>query len=195
MLCKIVTSRGIDMTASRPLRVVKLGGSLLDSPQLAQRLPRWVARQSPAQHVIVVGGGPFADALRILQPRLGLTDVATHWLAIRGMSLSAQHVQTVLEAAGHSWPLVDRIDDRETRRVLLLDAETMLRHATDDRLPENWSVTSDSIAAWVAIRRQAAELVLLKSRLGDPVPPFVDEHFPTLADRLPPCRVVEFRAG
>ena len=182
------------MIGSHRLRVVKLGGSLLDLPDLVERLPRWMAQQAPARHVVIVGGGPFADALRILQPRLGLDDVAAHWLAIRAMSLSAQRVQTAMAAAGQTWPIVHCIDEHEPQSVLLLDVEKMLRQAKEDGLPENWAVTSDSIAAWVAIRLQALELVLLKSHLADVAPPFVDAHFATLAHRSPPCRVVDFRS-
>jgi hypothetical protein len=53
------------MTSPRvPIRVVKLGGSLLDLEELPERLTRWIAAQRAMASVMVVGGGWLADALR-----------------------------------------------------------------------------------------------------------------------------------
>ena len=40
-----------------PLRVVKVGGSLLDYPRLVTRLTDWLQQQEPMINVLVVGGG------------------------------------------------------------------------------------------------------------------------------------------
>jgi hypothetical protein len=54
----------------------------------------------------------------------------------------------------------------ESDDPLLLDVESFLsedEHCHQPALPHCWDVTSDSIAAWVATRWDASELVLLKS--------------------------------
>ncbi len=61
-----------------------------------------------------------------------------------------------------------------------------------ERLPHNWDVTSDSLAAWTTIQWPADELVLLKSvptPFGSTaqeasVQQLVDPHFPAVADQV-----------
>ena len=65
------------------LTVVKLGGSLAFSDALRPWLD---ALSQCARHVVVVpGGGPFADAVRAAQPRMGFDDRAAHHMALSAM--------------------------------------------------------------------------------------------------------------
>jgi hypothetical protein len=57
-------------------------------------------------------------------------------------------------------------------------------------LPHSWDATSDSIAAWIAVRWQADELVLVKSAAFPPgndpaLLGLVDRHFRQLALHVP----------
>src|SRR5580765_1014836 len=67
----------------RDLTVVKLGGSHAFAPHLAD----WIA--AIATHagriVVVPGGGPFADAVRAAQPKMGFDDRAAHRMALLAM--------------------------------------------------------------------------------------------------------------
>ncbi|MGR8950631.1 MAG: hypothetical protein ACU84Q_21525, partial [Gammaproteobacteria bacterium] len=63
-------------------------------------------------------------------------------------------------------------------------------------MPETWSVTSDSISLWLAYELEAAELILLKSRLPSEKKPqkwigerYVDEYFAVLLKRNCQCRI------
>jgi aspartokinase-like uncharacterized kinase len=148
-------------------RVVKLGGSLLELPDLVGRLRGWLERQPPAADLVIAGGGQFVDELRALDRLHHLGEEACHGLAIRAMSLTAR----LLQALVPEWPLITRLDELSggcvTPAILdpgdFLEAEE--RSTAGPPLPHSWEVTSDSIAARVACRAGAAELVLLKSSL------------------------------
>lgn len=140
--------------------VVKLGGSLLGAPALSCWLEA-LAKVSDGNVLIVPGGGVFADAVRVAQQRTGIDDAAAHRLAVLamdqyGMLLTAMNKQLVtasseLEIAERSW---------QHRCIVWLPSQMVL---PDDRIPMRWSVTSDSLAAWIARKTGAEQLVLIKS--------------------------------
>jgi aspartokinase-like uncharacterized kinase len=183
---------------SRPRRVIRLGGSLLDWPKLPATFARWRAKQTPADDIVIVGGGKIVDALRELDRAGSLGEEAAHWLAIEGMSLTAALAVELLAGA----TLVRNLGDLEVSDgdgVRILDVADFMRKdsASDDSLPCSWNVTSDSIAARVAQRIKAAELVLLKSALPEDGLTrhqlsqigYVDAHFAHAALGLKVCAV------
>jgi aspartokinase-like uncharacterized kinase len=140
--------------------VVKLGGSLLGSAEL----PVWlstIASNSNGHVVIVPGGGLFADAVRHAQAIAGFDDASAHRLALLAMdqygyTLAAIEPRLVvarneLEIAERSW---------QHRGIVWLPSGMAL---ADESIPQNWGVTSDSLAAWLATRLKARHLVLVKS--------------------------------
>jgi aspartokinase-like uncharacterized kinase len=183
------------------VRVIKLGGSLLEWPELSVRLRRWLAVQSPAVNVLIVGGGPIVEGLRTIDRVQQLSASASHWLAIRAMGLSARVLADLLSDA----PVVDSlaaIDLNGGSTLQIFEVEPLLRaeQGSASALPESWDVTSDSIAAHVANQLAAAELVLLKSAPA-PEPPtaeslarhgYVDAYFPKVARNLP-VRCIDLR--
>lgn len=195
-----------------PLRVIKLGGSLLDCPELVPRLRAWLAAQTPISNLMLVGGGRLADAIREAFALHPLSEEAAHWLCIRLLGVTAELAANLLPEArllNHPGELDAR---QETASVAILNPEPYLREeaalltqagwAGIDPLPHSWDVTSDSIAARLARFSRAAELVLLKSRLPDPPRTlaqaaesgYVDRYFPRAADRLARIRCVNLRS-
>lgn len=140
--------------------VVKIGGSLASSPDLA---PWLAAVAGPAQTPIVVvpGGGPFADLVRQAQLRQGFDDEQAHRMAVLameqfGLMLCALEPRLVPAATvGHMRAA------RARGAVPVWMAASMALAASD--IAAGWDVTSDSLAAWLAKTIGAAALFLVKS--------------------------------
>ncbi len=175
------------------LRVAKLGGSLLAHANLRDAVTQWCESNPCEQLLIVVGGGLWADGVREAFDRFQLDEATCHWLCIDLLSQTASLAATILDL-----PLLRDVADAEAHSFdlnrAIFDCNRMLRDLQDEQrsnLPESWSVSSDSIAAHLAERLQANELVLWKSA----TPPegsletwsqtgYVDSHFPIAAKRL-----------
>lgn len=176
------------MPQTQPLpEIVKLGGSLVSHPRLPALLDALARRGAPL--VLVTGGGPLADGVRALQPRLSLSDAACHRMAILAMEQTAVAFTDLA-------PGLALADTREAlaqahaqgRAALWLPARMAL--AAPD-LPQNWDLTSDSLAAWLAGEVGAARLTLVKSIAAPAGLPadwaaagLVDPLFPDFAARL-----------
>jgi aspartokinase-like uncharacterized kinase len=189
--------------------VFKPGGSLLTLPGLANKL-RAVVAQRPGQRCLVVsGGGAAADVVRDLSQVHGLSEETAHWLAIASLDLNRSFLESIL-----AWrSTVSRRDAEQLwshePSPLLLDLTRFLKAEeagladVREALPHHWDVTSDSLAAWVALRWPAGELVLLKSvaaPLGLSVEEagrqrLVDPWFHRLANRLPRVSWCNLRAA
>jgi aspartokinase-like uncharacterized kinase len=194
---------------SRSVRVVKVGGSLFDFPDLVSSLHRFVRRQPPAANVLIAGGGPWADAVRKIDRCQDLDEGTAHRLCVSAMSLTAR----LLASLVGQWTLQTQWDDlRSWARqgddrsdVQIFDVSAFL--ATEEpqlpgrTLPRDWSATSDSIAARVAHCLASGELVLLKSAtLGGATSvdeaaeaEYVDRFFPRAVGGLQHVRCVNFR--
>jgi len=188
------------------VRIVKVGGSLLDWPPLARMLPQWLAAQSPALNVLLCGGGGLADAIRAADRNFSLGDERAHWLCIDALSISARLLAAIVPDA----PMFSRLADlREKieggdRGNIVFDPHEFLHddepHLPGSPLPHDWSVTSDSIAARLAQVLNGAELVLLKS--SDPPAisladlsdaGYVDSRLPAMVSQGVQPRLVNLR--
>jgi aspartokinase-like uncharacterized kinase len=146
--------------------VVKLGGSLLRDPAAHAVALGAVADAASAYRLAIVpGGGPFADAVRILDHSTSLGNDVAHWLAIHAMDMHAELIAARLPHAA----LVESADAAATMVALGRTPVVVLSRWMQalDPLPHSWDVTSDSIAAWVAGALAAPRLVLLKPVPGD----------------------------
>lgn len=152
------------MTKRAPeLRMIKVGGSLLDLPQLVPRLAQLLDESPPARNVLLAGGGRLADGIRHYDELWKLPSETAHQLAAATMSITAR---LLAELTGH--PLVDAVPPpRLGAQTVVLDPTEMLAaepEAPGLPLALDWSVTSDSIAARLAHISGADELWLLKSQ-------------------------------
>jgi aspartokinase-like uncharacterized kinase len=150
-----------------PLRVetvVKLGGGLLAHVEHLEAALATVAAAATSRRLLIVpGGGPFADAVRDVDRRLGLSDAAAHWMAVLAMDQCAHLIAAKLARAvvvAEPREIAGALGPRPAGRVAVLAPYRWLRET--DPLPHSWDVTSDTIAAWVAGRVGARRLVLVK---------------------------------
>jgi aspartokinase-like uncharacterized kinase len=154
-----------------PLRVIKLGGSLLELNDLRHRFHAWLEKQVPARNLIVVGGGRAVEAIRELDAIHRLPSKVTHWLCVDVMSVTARLASELLG-------LQQTISTADELREFLVNSFEIpaiaciqptayytpsIARKENCSLPESWDCTSDSISAWLASSVAAGELVLLKS--------------------------------
>ncbi|MDD2440409.1 MAG: amino acid kinase [Methanosarcinaceae archaeon] len=129
--------------------VVKIGGSLIkEAPDLIKMLLERFSER--ASILIVPGGGPFADAIRVADTQFGIGNEAAHWMAILSMEQYAYYLMDKSGAKGTSFP------ENPEKGVKVLLPYNLIKET--DPLSHSWTVTSDSLAAWVA-RRMGAKFV------------------------------------
>lgn len=191
------------------IRVVKIGGSLFDYPDLATAWNQWLSRESKMMTVIIAGGGPYADLVRQWDKQFQLSEETAHWMCVTSMSITATLLHQQLPGTRliddwltlKEWMSSDNPADSSVFSVesFLESVETSL---PGDALPQTWAVSSDSIAARLAEVLSAEELVLCKSASISPESDwqqladegFVDQYFPEIAARLPVIRWLNLRS-
>jgi aspartokinase-like uncharacterized kinase len=149
----------------RPDVVVKVGGSLYDLPDLRTRLSRWLDGLASSRLLLVPGGGDAANLVRALDRQHGIGEETSHWMALRALSLNAHFIAGLLARGIVAEDLAECPAAWQAGRVPVLEVHAFAR-ADEGRpgcLPHTWAVTSDSLAARVAVVAGAPRLVLLKS--------------------------------
>ena len=192
-----------------PLRIVKIGGSLLDYEDLPKAWGNWLSRQPELPTVIVVGGGSLVDQVRSWNERYPLEEEAAHWMCIRAMTITASLLQQRLPGTSLVQEWVDlkrQLAEERPFAPRVFSVESFLRSVEPGLagvpLPCSWDVTSDSIAARIAEVLAARELVLCKSipqnadaswheqaKAGH-----VDARFPVIAEKIASIRWLNLRS-
>lgn len=203
-----------------PIRVIKVGGSLLTWPLLQSSLPRWLETLPPALNAIIVGGGECIEAMRQLDRIWQLDATTMHWRCVDLLDASWQIAcelwpqfrsfgpQTPRAAASprllqNFWSShgPDCLSKQFPRNDLTYIVRTSTIYGSSCRnLPTHWSTTTDSIAAYLAVELQAAELLLLKSASPSQIGSLleashsglVDDAFPEMAQQVPHISAVHF---
>lgn len=151
--------------------VIKLGGSLYDSPHL----PLWLRQLTIAgagKFIIVPGGGPFADQVRCAQNRWGIADSYAHVMALLAMEQFGRLLQGLepkLYLAASCKGIKQALS--QGRVPIWLPTAELLNHS---EIPASWEVTSDSLAVWLSGELKASQLILVKRVLI--AAPFISAH-------------------
>ncbi len=179
-------------------RIVKLGGSLLNNPRLVPALRDWLSVNNECDNWIICGGGAAVDALRDRDRRQPMDPEMVHWWAIRLMDEAAGQIASLLPEI----PLIrcnEHWQGAPKGHCFLQCFPFLKRHS---RLPRSWRITSDSIAAELAMLTGLDEVCLLKSCLPTGADleqwrdaGFVDSEFPDVARSLRRVTVVKLPGG
>lgn len=148
------------------IHVIKLGGSLTHNTLLTDCLDQLDKHYQDTDVVVVPGGGAFADQVRLAQQHWRFDDRSAHCMALLAMQQMALlitglkpawhlagSVVAIKAALGQGKPVVWSPD------VLELDRAG---------IAATWDITSDSLAAWLAGKLTAQELLLIKAAKVDP---------------------------
>jgi 5-(aminomethyl)-3-furanmethanol phosphate kinase len=157
------------VTDAPPL-VVKIGGGLLRAEGLAglrRGCDEAGALAADRPVLVVPGGGPFADAVRDIDARLGLGDDLAHTLALQAMDQFGALLRPLLGDC----PVVTELVAPHS--LALLRAEPAFDHRPE--IPRSWAVTSDSLAVFAAAALGAPEAVLLKAANEAGVDGYLDQ--------------------
>ena len=140
--------------------VLKLGGSLLSSPVLLQYL-QLACEQGQGQLIIVPGGGVFAEQVRVTQKQWQYNDKTAHAMAI----LAMQQMALLFQGVCAELVLVDKVATipMALQRQQVVVWSPLVTELDAAGLAASWDVTSDSLAAWLAIQLSAYKLLLVKS--------------------------------
>ncbi len=147
-----------DGQGPRPI-VIKLGGSVIRSSALEAWLEAIAGAPQPV--VVVPGGGALADEVRHCQASLGFDDLAAHRMALLAMDQLAWAVaglRTDFEVGDSERALFASLDQN---RIAVWAPFSLVAKRPD--IAPSWTITSDSLAVWLAGRLGARRCYVVKS--------------------------------
>ena len=140
--------------------VIKVGGSLAETPEDLEALAAELGRIGTKFEVVVVpGGGKIADVVREFDSKFGLHPSLAHKMAILAMDQYGLLLSQLIPSCQTCNSLKDAQKISMAGKVAIFLPSNLL--SLGDPFEATWDVTSDSIAAHIAIKLQASKLVLL----------------------------------
>ena len=139
--------------------IIKIGGSWIDKAELNELIIS-LSKYSKFENIIlVVGGGCFADAVRLVYASKQMSEKTGHFIALKATEMFAH----ILKEINKSISLVNDIEslkiiDKKLKvwmpSIVLKDESSFL---------SSWESTSDSVAAWLHTKVKSKGLVFIKS--------------------------------
>ena len=169
------------------MHVIKIGGSLAAIDGALRRVGTRIASLAQQNRwVVIPGGGPFADTVRGFAESHPLSPTAAHWMAILGMDQYAFALAEQIPGARVVDDIFGVQRAHQEGAIPVLAPSRWLRAA--DELPHRWEVTSDSLAAYLAMLLGAERLVLVKATAGGRE--LVDGYFDRALPQGMGCEIV-----
>jgi aspartokinase-like uncharacterized kinase len=140
--------------------VVKVGGSLAEDPADLRTLCIKLGEIAKKHKIVVVpGGGKFADVVRVFDQQFALSRGISHSMAILGMDQFGLLLSQIIPSSRTIYLLDDARQLSESGAVpIFLPSRLMFQ---EDPLEHSWTVTSDSIAAYIASRLHISKVILV----------------------------------
>lgn len=140
--------------------VIKVGGSLSKDPPSLRALCHHLGKIAESHRVLIVpGGGEFADMVRHYDRLYGLPAAASHKMAILAMDQYGLMLSSLTPNSFATYSLKEACRAKGGKLPIFLPSRLMFLR---DPLENSWRVTSDSIAAYIALRVKARSLILVK---------------------------------
>ena len=145
--------------------IIKVGGSVLDLPDLNGRLQNWLQQFELTPAWVICGGGEYADSIRARQPWAEWCDAEAHDLAVLAMDANTYETAELvgLNVVELKYPQMPSPENDYTAIAVSTFLNTNEPRCEGSVIPHNWSATSDSIAARIATVFDIPNVVLLKS--------------------------------
>lgn len=138
-----------------PPIVVKLGGSLYNTPELNLWLKALASYSEQQAIVIVPGGGPFANLVRDAQGLHRFDDKTAHHMAIVAM----KQFGLLLSSLEPKCQPLSLNKNESAALSVWLPEDSLLQESS---IEQSWGVSSDSLALWLANTLSASQLLLIK---------------------------------
>jgi 5-(aminomethyl)-3-furanmethanol phosphate kinase len=140
--------------------VAKVGGSLASQPDKLRALIQKLDELSKKHPLIIVpGGGEFADTVRELDSRFGLTSQTSHFMAMLAMDQFGILLSSLSNKATTTTKL-ERVKDLFQLDFMPIFLPSQLFFFKDP-LENSWDVTSDSIALYIGSVVRASKVLLI----------------------------------
>ena len=135
--------------------ILKLGGSWLKNQKLKDLLQNLILYNN-SEIVLVVGGGIFADAVRVSQRFLKFDDKFANYLAIKATENYAESINSIFPEI----KLTKNLNELKKRNGLKIWLpEKILKN--ERTFIKNWNSTSDSIACWLSKKISAKGVIFV----------------------------------
>lgn len=142
---------------------IKVGGSLIKYPAKLRKLCNTLSEVAKNHQIVVVpGGGVFVNTVRKAHALFNLTEYDSHFMAILGM----EQYGYLLHDLSRETSVVeqDLTEAVNLARNHVLPIFLPYKYLLNDKtLDHSWRVTSDTIAAHLAIRARSKRLILAKN--------------------------------
>ncbi|MHA2299226.1 MAG: amino acid kinase family protein [Candidatus Hodarchaeales archaeon] len=144
---------------------VKIGGSCLQHPRLLEQECKILSKVRNV--VIVPGGGCFADVVREQASKFNVGDTPAHWMAILAMNQFGYLLSKIV-AGSLLCESIENVQSVQDTAIAIWLPYLDMR--AKNPFPHSWDVSSDSIAAWLAVKLGSSFFVKITAFQGD-LPP------------------------
>jgi len=150
--------------------IVKVSGKIIENKENLQhvlnQLKKILNEHETINSILLIpGGGSFADFIRKICHKIDLDDNIAHWEAIYAMEFNARKMLKEFTCLKPISQLDDfkeilHHNEKEKYPYVFLPFDYLYEN---DELPHSWSVTSDSIAAYISHKLEISCAFLIKN--------------------------------